>query len=438
MLRTILWLLISLSLAGGLFAAEEKAGGSKTQDGAALMRAHQESILWMTRVKSLHLKAIAKEEKTLPGLLKNQRDVQRQFNPGKNPDPLDFKQLLPEFEFEYECDFDQNRFHQTTNFLAPQKTLTDRHVRFWDGKRGVVYSRDLYRKEEFHEFSASPKEAGSSMLSIGLEYTKPVWNKFWWHDTPENQKNYELQFGKPEDFVYVGRDEYHGVDCHVLLSSRGNQTDRYYFRRQDGRWIGAEEGIVASRDPIASMRDYRLALEELLGRKLDHLDLKSPEYQAILKSVRSLSQEDKERWCRIEFSHVKKYYPPLIEYWFDDYRDLGNGRILPFVQTTLNYTAEKNAEGKDEIFLNYTRTLTVEEIAIDQPIPDGLFEAPPIKEGAKIFDRVHKPPLFYDYKEHFTPEEWELIVRKGKQREEQEAKRKPQKDQILVAPAQKK
>lgn len=401
--------------------ADEKSPAVKPPDGAALMRAEFERRAWLTRVKSMHLKGTSRYEKTLPGLMKDQQEVQRRFNPGKNPDPLEFRELLPGSDREFECSFDETRVREDMVSRAQQVVLS-RDIRVWDGTKGICYSSDPFRKREDFQLDSKPNYPGTYSISH-LNYLRVIPWRTWGQDREKVLKSFMESFGTPEDFIYVGDEEFHDVECHVLLSSRGNQSNRYYFKVEDGRWYGAKEGIIAVQDRSGSLNDFRAALEKFLGREVRDMNLKSPEYQKILASLHTLSQDEKERWCRIKYPYVKKHYPPVQEYWFSDYRDSGEGRVVPFAETELTYTHESTLAGEEDIFLYQTRTVTISELEIDEPLREDLLDLPPTKVGAHISDRIHKPPLYYEYKDHFTDDEWNFILRKGRELEEQQEKK---------------
>jgi hypothetical protein len=54
----------------------------------------------------------------------------------------------------------------------------------------------------------------------------------------------------------------------------------------------------------------------------------------------------------------------------------------------------------------------------DEALPEELFTAPPIDEGAQVYDEKHNPPLRYKYKKNFSQEEWAQILADGVNRQE--------------------
>jgi thiol-disulfide isomerase/thioredoxin len=52
-----------------------------------------------------------------------------------------------------------------------------------------------------------------------------------------------------------------------------------------------------------------------------------------------------------------------------------------------------------------------------------------------IADDVHQPPLYYKYKAKFTPEEWQAIVKKAKDRHEKETAQSTRFNRLIGKPA---
>ncbi len=247
----------------------------------------------------------------------------------------------------------------------------------------------------------------------------------WWTNTPEAKKDFELNFGTPADYVLVGRGDYHGIDCNVFLSAVGNQSDRYYVGVKDGRWYGAKEGIIAL--PADFAQSQQLAVEEFLGKKFGE-NLSGSDWDRIGKTLRSLPQDKKFAWSRVNYARLAKNFTPVFEYWFSDFRDLGMGRVIPYREDLLLY----GHEGAKS-FVGSRRTLMIKEISLDEPLADQLFQDA-LTEGAEISDDIHKPPLIYSYKAKFTPEEWQDIVAKAKAGDDAENAHR-RKEKLLIGKA---
>ena len=134
--------------------------------------------------------------------------------------------------------------------------------------------------------------------------TAPV---FSWN-TAEAKRNFESFTGTPADFIRVDREVYHEVDCYVFLNSRGNQSDRYYMAQADGRWYGHKMGIIAipdDPDSAAHVRDYKLAVEEVLGKKLGE----KATWPEIDRTLRRFPQDKKIVWYRWFYAGIRQELP---------------------------------------------------------------------------------------------------------------------------------
>jgi hypothetical protein len=195
---------------------------------------------------------------------------------------------------------------------------------------------------------------------------------FWWNDRKVEKEQYRQSFGSPEDFVLVGRESFHDVECDVYLNSAGNQADRFYFGLKDQRWYGAKEGIIAFGDLPTYEKRYRATVEEFLGAGFDG-KITSKTWEKLALTLRKLPQARKILWCKLLYDRVSKDYTPCFEYFFSDFRDLGNGRVMPFHQDFLQY----EHEGDTEIFLGSTQSFDIVQVIIDQPLDDRLFQLMP-------------------------------------------------------------
>ena len=75
------------------------------------------------------------------------------------------------------------------------------------------------------------------------------------------------------------------------------------------------------------------------------------------------------------------------EYWYSDFRDVGDGRFFPFRETRLAYDHDENNQ---KIFVESERTTFVRKLTLNQPLDESLFDEP-IAAGATVVDEVAKP-----------------------------------------------
>jgi thiol-disulfide isomerase/thioredoxin len=385
---------------------------------------------WLPRVKSFHLRVETRFESSPDRIAKNLRELKRQFPDLKDPDPFAFSELLPVTNVIAESTFDRSRLRLLWLERTPEGRDRSRRIGFWDGKRGLAHEEYFPSKQNSFRLSPKPDWVAQNLFTYVtyLSRQPPV---FWRNDNPEAKKTFEKTSGTPSDYVLVDRQMYHGVDCHVFLSSVGNQSDRFYVGVNDGRWYGAKEGIIAALpDTETFVRTHQRTVEEFLGTKLGD-KVSDAEWDKINDTLWSLAPDKKVAWCRLHYSREAKDHVPCFEYWFSDFSDLGGGRFFPYREQLLFYNYDRDEK---KVSINPTRTLVVKEIAIDGPLGDDLFHEP-FAEGAIVADDTHQPPLIYKYKAKFTAEEWEAIVKSAQKRHDADALQQRQVREIIGKPA---
>lgn len=384
---------------------------------------------WLPAVNSFQLRAEMRFDQSPEEIAKNLRKVKEQFPELKDPDPLVFRELLPRQRITIERDFDGSRIRKFTRTMGPSDQELSREVCLWDGKRAVAHYQNFRTGQNDFQLAQKPFRFADSYVFDFVPYLNKQPPMFWWDRSPESQKAFEQYRGTPADFVLVGQENYHGVDCKVFLSSVGNQSDRFFIGADDGRWYGAKEGIIAIPDMATYARTDQGLVEEFLGKKLGEKPAAAI-WEDIGKTLRTLPQEKKVAWCRMLYSHIAKNHVPVFEYWFSDYRDLGSGRFFPFRQTLLFY----DHEGQEKTFVGTTHDVTIKEISIDRSLDDKLFDEP-LAEGASVVDDTHKRRLMYKYKAHFTPVEWNAILKEAQDREDRDAEHRTKVDNLIGKPA---
>jgi thiol-disulfide isomerase/thioredoxin len=359
---------------------------------------------WLPQVKSYRLRGEVCDETSPERIAANLQDVKARIPDLKNPDPNLFTGLLPVHYTLVDYAFDRKRTRSVHEDRTDKGRVLSRNVHIWGGDRSLTH--DEYPPSHHNDFGfdSKPDYAMQLMFSYCTYISRqpPV---FWRRNSPEAKKAFEQTSGTPANYIRVGRENYHGFDCYVFLlsDSAGNERNRYYYIGvSDGRWYGAKEGIMDMPDEAAFNRNYTRAVEEFLGKRIGQRELDSDE----LAQFRSLRQDKKSAWCRILYAHVAKDYVPLIEYWFSDYRKVGNGRVFPYREESLLFPVFDRKTKTASVGVK--RTLIVKDIAIDGPLDDSLFQEP-LTEGADVYDRVHQPPLSYKYKANFKPEEWQRV-----------------------------
>jgi hypothetical protein len=378
---------------------------------------------WLPRVKSFRLRAEFRYERGPEEMAKDRLELKNQFPDLKNPDPNVFRELLPVLHGSLDHAFDQTRVRYVSITRNDKKRDLDRFVYLWDGKRALIHEHYIITGQNSYRLSPTPERIASALGSQTATYLARQPPGFCWNNTPQAKQAFEEQFGKPADYVLVGREAYHGVDCDVFLSSQGNQSNRYYVGVKDGRWYGAKEGIITF--PKADLESYQRTIEDFLGKKLGENPSRA-DWDKISDTLRSLPPQKRVAWCRLLYTRVARNHTPVFEYWFSDFRDVGNGRRFPFHEDFLFY----GHEGQEKVYIATRLTVTVQDIAINQPLEDRLFQEP-LTEGATICDDIHQPPLIYKHKAKFTPEEWAAIVKKATVRSDEEAAQRKKIEQLI-------
>ena len=120
-----------------------------------------------------------------------------------------------------------------------QNQISD-DLRVWDGRRFILRNR----------YTSAPAQDGYLINRdpAGWLY-RFAWSDFacfragphlfWWSGRSERESLLRLM-GKPEEYVYVGRDFFHGADCHVV--SRRENWMILYISVTDGRLRSAGRG----------------------------------------------------------------------------------------------------------------------------------------------------------------------------------------------------
>lgn len=173
------------------------------------------------------------------------------------------------------------------------------------------------------------------------------WQKFQMH-------NWEDFYGRAEEFVLVGKEDYRGTPCYVVE---------------------------------CYPKDYRRVRRWFIGEK-DHLKYGDLTYEGGQKT-----------W----------------EQWLGDYKEVKPDWRFPMVQGYHIFRQDDNGNS----FIVSTRDITVEDVRVDEILPDELFVME-FKDGVEVNDDRFGGFVVYKYKKDRTEEEWEEIRQKARQRQEWE------------------
>ena len=380
-LKAVVALAISVATPRGLQCADD------TVDGPALMQRVRDDIAWVGKLESFHLMARIEERRTPEGIAHSLKQIKGD-RPEFDPDPQDFTQLLPETNLRLELDFDARRLrHLSLHRDATNRELS-RELRMWDGRRSTRHSQTFPKGEDRVHYARARSWAADHFWGW-FSYLNRQPQICWWNDDAKQRAELREYYGTPSDFALVDRENYHGVDCHVLLQTSGNWSDRYYFGVKDGRWYGARTGIISFANLPKFAEIHQRLVEEFLGRSLG-ANPSDEVWNAVHSEFTALSPSRRAVWGKRKYSEIGKQFIPCSELWFSDFRDLGDGRFLPFRENFTFYDHDEEKGDGQKIFVSDQRTLFVRKLTLNQPLDESLFDEP-IAAGATVVDETAKP-----------------------------------------------
>jgi thiol-disulfide isomerase/thioredoxin len=361
------------------------------QDVPAMVRTVREREAWIERVASLHLKAEIHGEITPDGLAKRRRELSQQFPGGNIEGNPDLKTIHIE---EVELAFDAKRVRKR-NY---KEDWGYEDLRVWDGRRFILQNRyDNATDQDGCLINRNPDQWLYWLLWVDFPAFRAAHHSFWW-ERPEKRQAEVDHEGQPEDFVYGGRVQFHGAECHAL--NRWASWTTLYVGVADGRLHGIRTGNLGGKD----METRWLAWYKAKGH--DFRDLK--EWAAWL----SLRTPQEQRLLERELSRdMKQLAEPSFEFWLADEKEVAPGCWLPMTQGSAIFFLDP--AGK--VCVENRQELKITEARVNAALPDSLFEVT-IRPGDRVNDETLAPPLQYRHKAKFTPEEWDAIVAEGQKR----------------------
>jgi hypothetical protein len=317
-------------------------------DAAALVRSIREQQSWIDRVESLSLKGEVICETTPAGIAMRRRAMEKQGR--AQADIERSRGLRPRSTHTPEFAFDRNRL-RSWDYWDPDWF----DLRVWDGHRLIVHvSYDT--PPDRREYRISDRLTGMAASSLGYFsggfQAGP--HQFWWDHRPEDHAAAARLMGKPEDYIYGGREMFHGTECHVV--SRWANWTTFYIAVADGRLCGGKNG--ARRDPEK--------------RLLHWLNLKGSTFrnpEELRAWIKSRTPQEASALEREESANLPRLVDPCWEYRLSDYREVAPGCWLPMTQARDMYCLDEH----DRLTIEETYRLTITEAKVDVPLPDAMF-----------------------------------------------------------------
>jgi thiol-disulfide isomerase/thioredoxin len=196
----------------------------------ALVRHVRQSEQWIHQIKSLHFAADTTWTRTPEGIAHHRKELQARF-----PD-TDFSQekfwgLCPFEETKEEIHFDCRRFRHS------RRSDREDTIEIWDGQTYTTYIKYHTHDQESYTIAPDFGEGGGLWLA-GFTWPRLAQrHKFWWMGNTPAELDENDRFGRAEDFLLVGKQDYRGVPCYVL-ECRLKYADVL-------RWfVGVEDGLL--------------------------------------------------------------------------------------------------------------------------------------------------------------------------------------------------
>lgn len=294
-----------------------------------------------------------------------------------------------------------------------------RDVRVWDGTRATVWSHYHEQGDDLFLLSRRKSDVGDNLF--GHSATTWLWNQphtFWWESPvtdPKRREELRSQPGEPDEFVVTGRALYRDVPCYVL-HRKGWGLVRWYVGERTGLLHGISDGVLRGANPTADRlaREFAAARGNVVKTDeelLDWFDALGPEKSAPLAEAYFLLRHPTDQ--------------PRRESWLLDYKEVKPGCWFPTVQGWAEY---------DLRLPNFVPTrieIRATHVAVDTPVPADLFAHPPLIPGADVHDITSGSWLRYKHDPKRTPEEWEALRAEARKAQEEDAKAKAARDELI-------
>lgn len=200
-----------------------------------LVRHVRESEQWIHHVRSLHLRAEFTWTRTPDGIAHHRKELKAQF-PDKDFTREEEKSygLCPSEKGVEEIHIDDQRFRHSCSDDRQES------VEVWDGRTYTTHTKYLTLDQESYSIAPSLDNKGEFLLTRFSWPRMAQRHKFWWMSNSSDEVDEGDRFGRAEEFLLVGKEDYRGVPCYVLecLPGRGDVN----------RWfVGVEDGLLRAK-----------------------------------------------------------------------------------------------------------------------------------------------------------------------------------------------
>ena len=376
-------------------------------DAAALARDVIQSESWIDSIHSIHVVAQGAFISSPEAIAQEKANEKRQNLPGKpntGSDPEHNTGLRERTVDTTEFAIDGDRFRSridTEDFVS--------NLSVWDGSHYIHHSK--------FQFDGTENYSLNNKLSDG---TEPLGSFAWpradfhvnWWQSPGVNRAFALRGQppptmaprvKPEEFSYLRREKFQGIDCYVLLR-RGKQLERWTVGVSDHLMHRQEEFEIPGNPAILQVFS---AEAEKCGTHLKDADAIDPWLQSLLPADRDAISN--QCWAQINATAKAD-----IEHVSLDFVEVKPGKWFPKTQSYGIAVYPQNPDGSpapdayEKASFGKRREIHITEVTVDDKLPDSLFTMD-IKEGAEVIDYTGSRYLTYSYKKDRTPEELDQL-----------------------------
>lgn len=341
------------------------AGGSLNV--ADLVREVRSSEQWIDLVETFYLRLSSQWMKSPEGVERVKAEL-RQLFPDTTIDEQSFPELRPRAWDTVEIAFDATRAMKACHVKDRNDAIT-----VWDGRELLVGWKDLRTKKASYLRDKHYGDHLNNILTGDMGWPRAGKHDFWWYSRQARQENVVTA---GEDFVLMGKQQFRGVECYVLMAPvpRSGNDQQWYVAVGDHRLRGMSRGCVP---------------EQKLPQEVQHLaaiakeeGVDANDVDSLQKWLDSLPSDKKERLLNRFRVQMFSLYEPHTLFLMDDYQEVAPGCYLPMSGGWISFAT--SAEGRP--VETARREIRVSEVQINRPLDAALFSTVMKEEGASVLD----------------------------------------------------